>query len=114
MNDHHVMSGVRALVAIGLVGLLLIAAGSYYNDDPVRLTVTGKESVNTNDGHEYRIYADDEVYVMEDSIAKGRFRTANDYAKIEVGKTYSCTKFGARVPIFSMFENLRDCHQVAR
>lgn len=30
-----------------------------------------------------------------------------------LGHTYRCTKFGWRVPLFSMFENIRDCEPVS-
>lgn len=105
----------RALVICGgilLCALLLGGCVAYNQDSTVTLKVTGKESVNTQDGHEYRIYAEDEVYVMKDNLVKGRFRTANDYARIKEGKTYSCTSNGWRIPVFSTFKNLRDCQEV--
>ena len=113
-------SGSGAFVGLGIIvlvlGLLLVAKGcaGYYNDSPVTFKVTGKESVNTQDGHEYRVYSDDEVYVMGDSLIKGRFRTANDYARLQIGQTYTCTSWGWRIPITSSFKNIRDCRVAAQ
>lgn len=105
-----IIGGIAALILV----LVIVVGTSYYHDSTVRVAVTGKESVNTSDGHEYRIYANDEVYVMEDSIIKGRFRTANDYARLQPHHTYECKAWGWRVPLLSMFKNLRDCKEVPR
>lgn len=102
-----------ALALILVLGVVFASCSSYYKDSQVKITVTGKESVNTGDGHEYRVYTKDETYVMKDSLLKGRFRTSNDYGALQSGHTYICTKFGWRVPLFSMFQNLRDCKPVA-
>lgn len=101
---------ICAILAVMVLGG--IGCADYLQDSPQRVSVTGKESVSTGDGHEYRIYADDEIYVMADSIFKGRFRTGNDYARIQPGHTYECTKFGWRVPLFSMMQNIRNCKEV--
>ena len=106
-------------IAVVLTLVLLVIGGfagcsSYLKDEPATIQVTGKESVSVDGGHEYRVYTEDETYVMADSLFKGRFRTSNDYAKVQEGHTYRCTKFGWRVPLFSMFENIRDCTEVTR
>jgi hypothetical protein len=102
---------VVAAVAILLVGAF---ASQYYQKDPVTITVTGKESVNTHDGHEYRVYTDDGTYVIGDSLVYTRFRSSEDYGKLQVGKTYNCTAYGMRIPLFSTFRNLMDCHGTDR
>lgn len=102
------------LVAILLVGGCGACATSYYKEDSVRVHVTGKESVATQDGHEYRIYTDGETYIMADSILKGRTATGTDYSRIKVGKTYDCKKQGFRIPLLSEFENLLWCKEVTR
>ena len=94
--------------------LSAIAGAGYYRDSTVLIAVTGKESVNTKNGHEYRIYTKDETYVMKDSLIKGRFRTSNDYGRLEAGHTYRCEAFGWRIPLFSSFKNLHDCAEVQR
>jgi hypothetical protein len=104
--------GIAAALFVVLILGVGACATSFYKDQQVTLKVTGKESVNTHDGHQYRIYSDTEVYVMEDSLFKGRFRTANDYAALQQGHTYTCEAFGWRVPLFSTFKNLHDCQEV--
>jgi hypothetical protein len=100
-------------IVVGIACLFLVGscASSYYSDESVVIKVTGKEAVPVEGGHEYRVYTEDETYVMKDSLVKGRFRTSNEYSKIKDGGTYTCTKFGVRVPLFSMFENIRDCRE---
>jgi hypothetical protein len=107
-DDRVVVFGLIALALI-IIGLGIKGCAGYYDDSPITLKVTGKESVNTTDGHEYRVYSDNEVYVMGDSLLKGRFRTANDYARLQIGQTYTCTSWGWRIPITSSFKNIRDC-----
>jgi hypothetical protein len=99
-------AAIAATLALALGG---VGCSSYLNDSQVTIKVMDKESVAVEGGHEYRVYTDTETYVMKDSIFKGRFRTSNDYAHLVTGQTYTCTAFGWRVPLFSMFENLRDC-----
>lgn len=106
-------------IALILAGVLLVGgcgacATSYYKEDSVRVHVNGKESVNTGDSHEYRIYTDQGTYVMSDSLIKGRTATGDDYGKIKVGRTYDCKKQGFRIPVLSEFENLLWCKEVAR
>lgn len=96
---------LACVAAMAFVPMLM----SYYKDTPVTIVVKDKESISKGGGHEYRIYTDREVYAMKDSIVKGRFRTANDYAALDSGKTYRCQSFGWRVPVFSTFENLHSC-----
>lgn len=103
---------IIALLVFAVIAVCgIFGCSSYLKDSPVTITVTGKESVSTDSGHEYRVYTNDETYVMKDSIFKGRFRTSNDYAKLQRGHTYTCTKFGWRVPLLSWFENIRDCKE---
>ncbi len=113
MSNRSILGfGILALICCLAIGA---CAGNYYKDHTVQVTVTGKESVSVEGGgHEYRIYGSNETFVMEDSIAKGRFRTADDYGKLRQGQTYNCKAFGWRVPLFSGFRNLHDCRLVLR
>lgn len=43
---------------------------------------------------------------MEDTLIKGRWNTADDYAEIEIGETYSFTVIGWRIPFMSEYENI--------
>lgn len=104
------MLGLLAVAAVLLAMIPLIL--SYSALTPVTINVTGKESINTGDGHEYRVYTDKGTFVMKDSIVRPRFNTADEYGRIKVGTVYTCDSFGWRVPLFSMFENLKDCDPV--
>jgi len=98
---------VLAVISLGVVG-----CRSYLKEDSVVVHVTGKESVNTHDGHEYRIYTEEGTFVMKDSLFKTRFRTGDEYGRIKPDHVYRCNKFGWRIPVFSSFENLLKCREV--
>lgn len=76
------------------------------------LTVEDKESVNTKDGHEYRVYTDKGVYVVKDTVIYFNFRAADRYASLKVGKTYTCKQAGFRFGLGSAFPNLIECNEV--
>lgn len=103
-----------ALVAVVVLALFLGTCASFVKEDSVQFKVDNKEAVQKDNGNQYRVYAadSDAVYVVSDSILKLRFNSANVYNEIKEGRRYDCKKFGWRVPLFSMFENLKDCHEV--
>lgn len=109
---------MKLVIAIIVALLLVVGIGScavsYYGDDQVRVTIKQKESVNTQDGHEYRVYTDQGTFIMGDSLIKGRLDTADEYGALEEGKTYNCEAYGFRVPLFSSFKNLHSCTPATR
>lgn len=109
---------MKLIIAILIASALVVGIGacgvSYYSDENVRITIKDKESVNTQSGHEYRVYTDQGTFVMKDTLVKGRFDTADDYAALDEGQAYDCKAFGFRVPLFSSFKNLHECVAVSR
>jgi hypothetical protein len=98
-----------ALVVFAVLALVGVGCSSYAKTDSVTVFVKDKESVNTSDGHEYRVYTDVGTFVMKDSFIHPRFDTADEYATLYEGQRYDCEKFGWRIPLFSAFENLINC-----
>lgn len=98
------------LAAVCAVGIGACAS-SYYALETATVTVVGKESVSTENGHEYRVYAEDKTYVIKDSVVRTRFNSSDLYRELRQGRTYTCKTQGWRVPLFSMFENLMSCRE---
>jgi hypothetical protein len=103
---------------IALVIIALLAWGyAFYENDPVTFTVTGKESIaqgGDQGGHTYRVYTNRGTFVVEDSIIKLRFDSADEYGALHEGRTYHCDSFGFRIPIASAFKNIVGCEEVSR
>lgn len=105
--------GLKALVCIGIVVAILIAVPcckSYYSEKTYTATVTDKDIKNYNSSSKFLVFTktdgETKVFSMEDSFVIGRFNTADDYAGIEVGETYTFKVIGWRIPIFSEYENI--------
>ncbi len=79
----------------------------------VTITVDGKESVSKDKGHEYRVYTEDAVYVVSDSLVFWNWRAADRYNKLKQGETYRCLTAGWRIGFFSAFPNLISCEATA-
>lgn len=115
------LAGFAAVVALMLLISIPLTI-SYAKVQTVTLHVTGKESVNTGDGHEYRVYALEDTYIIADSFVHPRFDSANFYGRLPVTaggpgdpshpKVLTCKVFGWRVGLFSMFKNIKSCDGV--
>ena len=106
--------GVKALICVGIVIAILIAIPcciSYYSEKTYTATVTDKDIKNYDSSSKFLVFTKTEdgetrVFSMEDTLIKGRWNTADDYAEIEVGETYSFTVIGWRIPFMSEYENI--------
>lgn len=105
---------ITGLVALVAAIICVLVASSYYSVSPVTVTVTDKESINTNDGHEYRVYTDKGTYVIADSLIRTQFNSADVYGRLKAGYTYTCNAYGWRVPVFSSFKHLQKCSEVSK
>lgn len=86
------------------VALLSLTACSHVNIATNECKVTGKESISGKETHQYRLYTSCGTYVIEDQLTRFNFSSADIYGSIEVGKTYTITSSGYRVPFLSMFK----------
>ena len=106
--------GVKALICIGIIIAVMIVSPffkSYYTEKTYTATVTDKDIKNYDSDSKFLIFTktvdgETRVFSMEDTLIKGRLNTADDYAEIEVGETYTFTVIGWRIPLFSEYENI--------
>lgn len=106
---------VKVLIALAL-SVLVLTGCSAMNQRDITCTVIGKESVpNGDSGNQYRVYTEQcDTLVVEDTISKGRFDSADVYARIEVGKTYLFHVGGYRQGFLSMFPNILNYQEVSK
>ncbi len=120
MSIFHSKSGKNLLVFLlivlvgGATGFLI---GSYYSPKEYLVTVTDKDIKNSSDDSKYLVFTELEngetrVFSVQDSLIKWRFDSSDDYAEIEIGKTYRVEVIGWRIPLFSQYENIIECYQV--
>lgn len=106
--------GVKVLICIGIVIAILIVipcCTSYYSEKTYTATVTDKDIKNYDSSSKFLVFTKTEngetrVFSMEDTLIKGRWNTADDYAEIEAGETYTFTVIGWRIPFLSEYENI--------
>ena len=106
--------GLKVLIGIGIALIILIAipcCKSYYSEKTYTATVTDKDIKNYDSSSKFLVFTKTEdgatkVFSMEDTLIKGRWNTADDYAEIEIGETYTFTVIGWRIPFMSEYENI--------
>lgn len=106
--------GLKVLIGIGIALVILIAipcCKSYYSEKTYTATVTDKDIKNYDSSSKFLVFTKTEdgktkVFSMEDTLIKGRWNTADDYAEIEIGETYTFTVIGWRIPFMSEYENI--------
>ena len=112
---------IISLIAIIVAMLLYIGFAIHldYGDarDYKHYTVTDKDVKNYNNDSKYLIYTVDEdgevmVFSVEDRFWLGRFYSSDDYAKIEVGKTYNFSTVGVRSGLFSTYPDIIEFKEV--
>ena len=103
---------VTACIVIAIVAIL-IGIPSYmdfYSEKTYTATVTDKDIKNYDSDSKFLIFTktngETRVFSMEDTLVKGRWDTADDYANIEIGETYTFTVIGWRIPFLSEYENI--------
>lgn len=98
-----------------IIGAFLASWAWNQNITTETITVCSVGTATTSSGnisHQYRVYAAEGVFVIEDSWINGmRLNSADDYGRMarETAKgpvTYVVTAKGHRVPAFSMFPNV--------
>ena len=107
--------GGKAIGAI-VIAILVLVIGigmvkSYYSEKTYQISVTEKDIKNYGDGGKFLVFAELEdgtirVFSIEDTLIKGRWDSADDYARIQVGESYTVTVIGWRVPFLSWYENI--------
>jgi hypothetical protein len=91
--------------------LALTGCGVKVNEQTMTCTVTGKESITTSEGHEYRVHTD-ECGTLVNSDAWGKFNSADIQGQLHEDETYIFTTWGYRNGFLSMFPNIIEADRV--
>lgn len=88
------------------------------NHRDVTVTVTDKVVKYENGAGKYLIYTEDKngeinVYQVSNSLCAGRFDSAEDFAKIEVGKTYKFNIAGSRNKFLMWYPNIYEIEEIS-
>lgn len=100
------------LILLATLSLIIINAFMHNcNRRDIVVTVTDKQVKTYNNDGKYLVYCKDldgniEVFEIEDSFVQMRFDSSDEYAAIEVGKTYKFTVVGMRIHFLSMYPNI--------
>lgn len=104
--------GIGLIVLLLLSTIVLSIACAFHNVPGQTFTVTGKERVQKNDDSKYLVFTDQTTYEVTDSWIHGRWSSSDVYGKLVVGKTYTATLQGYRIPFFSMYPNIIEPKEV--
>lgn len=82
----------------------------YHGDNANRIheacMIEDKESINTGDGHEYRVYTDCGNFVVQDEFFAGNFHASDTYRELEEDHAYDLRTRGWRIEFLSWFPNV--------
>ena len=59
-------------------------------------------------GSDMRVYTSCGVFSVKDMLFSGEFDSADKYASLDIGKTYTIDTTGHRLPLFSTFPIIRE------
>lgn len=99
------------IIVILLITITNVIINNTNKRDVLSYTVTDKNIKAGDDTSVYLIYCKDinghvQVLCVKDTLIWGRFNSSDEYAAIEVGKTYNFTVVGHRIPILSLYPNI--------
>ena len=83
-----------ALVALGVlavIGLGIFLASAQYRNPQTHTAcvVEDKDRTTTEDGSDMRVYTSCGVFTVQDMLFSGEFDSADKYASLDTGKTYT-------------------------
>jgi len=91
---------------IGIVGNFIYFYNSTFEKD---IVVKEKYNRYRSKSTDYFVVAtDNTIYNVVDVWWKGEFDQADDYAKLDAGKTYRVKGYGIRVPFLGMYHKIYD------
>ncbi len=100
------------LILYGVVAIVLLLLYSYFIPDTVETRITDAEMVKV-DGR-FMIATEERPYVNEDAKYRFKFNSGNlqnDAIRLK-GKPVKIRKYGWRVPVLSMYENVVSIKEV--
>ena len=99
-----VITVVLIIAIVLFIGSIPAMHVDYYTVEVTKTEITG-------DG-DYMVFGRDTInsavrtFTLNDSFWHGNWDTADDYATLEVGQTYTFKTTGWRIPFFSAFPNI--------
>lgn len=124
-NELNIWDTFTGLFIVGVVIFLIIAViggfksctNNLGDEKTITATVTDKYVKRVNKEDKYLVSTKDNegiinVFEITDSLALGRFNSADVYSGIEVGKTYTFTVVGERNEFYSIYPNIKEYYEV--
>ena len=114
-------SDMIKLAMIPILAIIIIIFAFYLDygnaTNYCNYTVTDKAVKNYNKDSKYLIYTVNEdgdvmVFSVEDRLFIGRFNSSDDYARIQIGKTYTFRTIGVRNGFFSTYPDIVEITEV--
>lgn len=103
----------RVTLLVFLIVILLWAVSiGYTNEQVLKVKVTDKERV-TGEGSKYLIFTNKGVFEITDQLFFGKFNSSDIYGSIKKDSTYIIKVHGKRIPLFSMYPNIRSVKKIS-
>ena len=94
---------LKLFIGITLFAFIFNIILFYNTEFEKEITIKEKYVVNDRSNFKYYIIStDNKIYNIVDVWWKGEFNNADDYAQLNVGKTYRVKGYGIRVPFLSI------------
>ena len=94
---------LKIVIGFILFGIIFNIIFVIHTEFEKEITIKEKYiTTNKNSVHYHIISSDDNIYNVVDLWWKGEFNSGDDYAQLNVGKTYRVKGYGLRVPFLSM------------
>lgn len=100
-----------ALVVLAAIGSVIFLASSQYLNPQTHTACVVEDKDRTTDsegGSDMRVYTSCGVFTVQDMLFAGEFDSADKYANLDIGKTYTIDSTGYRIPLISSFPVIRE------
>jgi len=103
MDDKVLLFTFKTVIGMIIFSLVFNIILFYNTEFEKEITIKEKYVANNNNNFYYYVISNDnKIYNITDVWFKGEFNNADDYAKLNVGKTYRVKGYGIRVPFLSI------------
>ena len=106
---------VVIISAVFILAILFGLSVDYMNEQHITAKVLKTEHISEFSGSEdnlkvdnyYLVFTDKGTFKITDQLFFGKFDSSDLYGKLELGKTYTFEVYGFRIPILSMYQNIK-------
>ena len=110
---------IEAMIVVAIMAIVHSlcvggCAAALHKEHGQVFTVTGKENVKSWNSGKYLVYTDKTTYEVTDTWVGWRWDSSDVYGGIVVGKTYTATLQGYRVPFLSWYQNILNPTEVVK